>query len=76
MNPDEIPLEDWVTVDDLVRLNPGVLTAGAVGWQIRNRRRNGLASAVARIGRQLRVSKTLYARWLARQAGGPNDGRP
>lgn len=75
MDENTIPLDDWVSTKDLVEMNPSVLTPSTLEWQLRNRHRNGLASAVVRIGRQLRVSKSRYSQWLASRAAQQGEPR-
>lgn len=66
---DAVALEDWATREDLIASNPRVITPSTLNWQLKNRHKNGLAFAVARVGRRLMISRSRYTAWLASRAG-------
>ncbi|MFO1267127.1 MAG: hypothetical protein U1F25_05100 [Rubrivivax sp.] len=67
--PGAIPLDDLHSVEELAAAHPKLLTVTGLRWQLRDRARNGLASACVRMGKRLLISQSRYEAWLATQAG-------
>lgn len=66
----EVPaLDDWFPLPAFAEKHPTICSIPVLRWQLRHREENGLASAVTKSGRQLLISESRYAKWLASQAG-------
>lgn len=64
-----ISLDDLHSVEGLASQFPGILSADTLRWQLRDRARNGLASATVKVGKRLMISRTRYEHWLASRVG-------
>lgn len=60
-------LEDWLTIDQLVQINPDLLNIATLRWQLRHRTTNGLAFACQVVGKKTAISRSRYELWLARR---------
>lgn len=58
------------TVKQLAAESGGVFTQGALRWMLFNSERNGLESAVVRVGRRVLVDADAFGRWLECQRSG------
>ena len=63
----EVSIRDWVTIEDFCKLFPNI-PEKTIRWQMTSRNKNGLASAVQVIGRQLLISVERYSYWLNQRA--------
>jgi hypothetical protein len=64
--PIDVPaLDDWYTLQVFAERNPNLGSVQTWQWQLRHRNKNGLAPAVRRFGKNLFLSESRVARWLA-----------
>lgn len=56
------------TLRQLAERNPA-FTEGALRWHVFNSKRNGLDSAIVRVGRRVLIDEQAFSHWLEQQRG-------
>lgn len=65
MSNTAVDLDDLFSVEEMASRYPRILSKNTLRYQLRDRTKNGLASACVPIGKKLLISDSGYRRWLA-----------
>jgi len=64
-NPEEVKLDDLVTINELAKQFPNILTVQTLRWHLRHRHQNGLDKCCVRLGKKLLLVKSrIEKEWI------------